>query len=506
VNPLTGQILNAGITVDANMTRFTKMEFQRFVDPLSSLKDKQTHPFNPRRCSYAAEALPQAWLGFTAMSMMKGPKTTNVTEKEYIDGFITEVIAHEMGHILGLRHNFIASTLHSMKDLANGDRVRSQGVVSSVMDYNPFNQMALHSPDSIYWTTMVGQYDQWAIEYGYTPIDGAVTDDEKTRLKEIASRCNRPGNAYQSDEIADQFDPLVTRFDLGKDPLEYWWLTFRDLNALLKELPKSVPEKGENYWRFTRYFNGMLNYYGRSALVVSRYVGGLHIKGNHRGDPGEKPPLVPVSAADQTRALRLLRQYIFSRDAFNFPKDVYLKLAPNPYPNLIDAITGNLVQDAPIRDSISRIQQQVLRELFDPETLRRMANNEFKVTAAKDTLGLPTLFDTVTEAVWEETKTRSAVNSLRRPLQRAYLKTMTDMLINPSHSAPDDAKMLARHHLRQLKAKLQSGRAAVKDEYTRVHYSEALDIITRALDAKFVITNQQPVALPNLLRLLGDRQ
>ena len=517
VNPLTGQILNASITVDANITRFNKIEFQRMVDPLTGLQvgadsigDVAVGDVAVRRrllhhCTYAQEALPQAWLGLTAMNFLAGAKGTKVSEKKYVKDFVTSIVAHEMGHIMGLRHNFIASTLNDMKQLASGERVRNVGVVSSVMDYIPFNEAALHSPNTDYWTTTIGPYDIWAIEYGYTSVDAPSPEAEKEKLKAIACKTNQPGHAYMSDEVADSFDPLITRFDLGKDPLEYWTRTFQDVRALLNQLPTQIPEKGENYWQFTRYFNGLLSMYAQAAAISSRYVGGLHLRGNHRGDPGERYPLVPVSAVDQKRALNLLRDNIFAKDAFNFPKNVFLKLAPNPYPDLVQAVMGNVRQDAPIRDTISAIQRMVLSQLFNAQILNRIANNEFKASnGTVTTLTLPTLFSTVTDAVWEEARNGSAVDSLRRQLQRAHLKTLTDMITQTSSTAPDDAKMLARYHLRQLKNALHAAQKKVTDQYTQIHYAEAIEQINKALDAKVTIGSPVP-AMPRLPFPLGQQ-
>src|SRR5207249_9700063 len=121
-------------------------------------------------------------------------------EPQYIADFLTSIVCHEMGHILGLRHNFVASTFHNMKELEAGDGLRQTGVVASVMDYVPFNPQALHAADCPFWTSTVGPYDCWAIEYGYTPPQGSA-EAEKARLRAIAARCNEPGLAYQSDEV-----------------------------------------------------------------------------------------------------------------------------------------------------------------------------------------------------------------------------------------------------------------------------------------------------------------
>ncbi|MCS6862123.1 MAG: zinc-dependent metalloprotease, partial [Abditibacteriales bacterium] len=220
--------------------------------------------------------------------------------------------------------------------------------------------------------------------------------------------------------------------------------------------------------------------------------------------PGERYPLVPVSATDQKRALNLLRDYLFAKNAFHFPQNVFLKLAPNPYPDLMQAVLGNIRQDAPVRDTISAMQRSVLNQLFNPQTLNRIANNEFKASnGTVTTLSLPTLFRTVADAVWEEARNGSAVDSLRRQLQRAHLKTLTDMITQPSATAPDDAKMLARYHLRQLKGILHAAQKKVKDPYTQIHYAEAIEQINKALDAQVTI-GAPPPAVRTLPLLLGQ--
>ncbi len=499
-NPLTGQILNASITVDANMTRFARTEFQRMINPLSAF-DPEPLPANPFLCNMAEQAAYQAWFGSTAMKLMQTPKSTRISEPEYVKQYIRHVVAHEMGHILGLRHNFVASTLHSTKELADANRINHFGMVASVMDYTPVNIIALHSPRSAYWTQGLGVYDYWAIEYGYKPSKAVTPEAELPMLRSIARRCTEPGLAYMGDEFADNVDPFITRFDLSKDPLEYWATIFRDVSRMIPQLPAKAVKPGENYYELTRSFNGLLSMYARAANSVSRYIGGVRLRQNHRGDPNEKPPVVPIGATDQKRALALLTQYVFSPQAFNFPKEVYLKLAPNPFPDYVGMLTSRPRLDAPVRDTISGIQVRTLRRLFSEQTLSQVANNEFKARKPDETLSMTALFEQVSNAVNAEIINGNNVPALRRLLQRTYLRTLADMLVNPDSEVPDDAKMLARYHLRRLKGQILAVRNKPLDTTTRVHLDEMLSEIDRVLNARYTIGSaSEPATTPVLPR------
>ncbi|MCS6830124.1 MAG: zinc-dependent metalloprotease [bacterium] len=499
-NPLTGQILNASITVDANMTRFARVEFKRMINPLSAF-DPEPTPSHPFQCNLAEEAAYHAWFGATAMKLMQSPRSTRISESEYVKQYIREIVAHEMGHILGLRHNFVASTLHPPKDLTEAKRINHLGMTASVMEYTPVNVFALHSPRSVYWTQGLGVYDYWAIEYGYKPSKAATAEAEQPMLKAIARRGTERGLAYMGDEFADSVDPYITRFDLGGDPLEYWATIFRDVSRMIPQLPAKAVKPGDNYYELTRSFNGMLSMYARAANNVARYIGGVRLSRNHRGDPNERPPVVPLSAAEQKRALSLLTRYVFSPQAFNFPKEVYLKLAPDPYPDYAGMLTSRPRLDAPVRDVISGIQVRTLRRLFSEQTLSQIANNEFKARQPGDTLSMVALFEQVSNAINAEIINGKNVPALRRLLQRTYLRTLADMLVNPDSEAPDDAKMLARYHLRRLKGQIQAIRNKPLDAATRVHLDEMLSEIDRVLNAGYTIGSAAaPAAAPTVPR------
>lgn len=505
VNPITGQILNANITVDANVMRFTKLERRRIISPAAHFEDAtqhagghSAHKHGSVSCSYAQEAVQQAWFAHFALASLS-PAGVLPNEQEFARAFIRSIVTHEMGHILGLRHNFVASTAFSMQQLKDKKFVETEGVTASVMEYTPFNIAALKQSGVPYWSACVGRYDIWAIQYGYTPASG----NEDAMLKKIASRSAQPGLAYQSDEIADQFDPAVTRNDLSSDPLAYWARSLQVTRYLFLTLGRRSPKSGESYWKFTQQLHMLVSLYSRSAAIASRYVGGLTVRGNFRGDPGEKPVLQPVPGAKQREALGLLNAYILAPNAFDLPKDYYTKLAGDPFPDMIASVLSGSKTDYPMLDTFASIQTSAIRRLFSSAVLQRVANNEFKLKGDPTVFTLAELFGSVGRQVWLELGDGKPVSALRRQLQRAHLDAMIGMVVTQSAGVPADARMLAWDQLRTLKRRIGSRRAS-GDSYTRIHLDETLMRIDRALNAMQTVGTSEAPRQSLLQMLLGE--
>ena len=149
------------------------------------------------------------------------PKAAAESLDKLIKQGLKEVTMHEVGHTLGLRHNFKASKWLSLKDM-NDPAKAKDGLVASVMDYNPANIVPKGWKQGDYYTTTLGPYDYWAIEYGYKPLSGG-THGEATELKKIAARSGEPALDYATDEDTRGIDPDPdsNRFDMGADPIEY---------------------------------------------------------------------------------------------------------------------------------------------------------------------------------------------------------------------------------------------------------------------------------------------
>ncbi len=169
---------------------------------------------------------------------------------------------------------------------------------------------------------MIGPYDYWAIEYAYKPLPGG-TEGEVAELAKIASRCTEPALQYATDEDAGLLgpDPLVNRFDLSKDPIEFARWRVELINQILPGLVDQIVEPGEGYQRARRAFDILLHEHGRAMGFVARFIGGVYVHRDHKGDPDARPPLVVTEPQKQREALDLLEQQVFGPEAYQFPAE-----------------------------------------------------------------------------------------------------------------------------------------------------------------------------------------
>ena len=137
--------------------------------------------------------------------------------EEFLGQAIKEVVMHEVGHSLGLRHNFKASIMLRPDQINDTSITRVKGMTGSVMDYNPINVAPKGQKQGDYASTTIGPYDYWAIEYAYKPVEG----DEAAELKKIAARSPDPDLAFGTDDDFSDNDPQINTYDLTNDTLAY---------------------------------------------------------------------------------------------------------------------------------------------------------------------------------------------------------------------------------------------------------------------------------------------
>ncbi|MEX0716976.1 MAG: zinc-dependent metalloprotease [Planctomycetaceae bacterium] len=514
VNPMTGQILDADIIFDASFLRHWKTEYETFTredarllmggdeydvpmrnifaDPhgLDARAAERLHGHGHRHAPHAQCSLGrgmQQQLGFAAAAFAaRGALKDGEIPEEFVHQALKEVVMHEVGHTLGLRHNFKASTWKPLDDIDGGDGP----TVASVMDYNPANIAAKDAKQGAYYTPTIGPYDYWAIEYGYKQVSGK----EGEELAKVASRTNEPGHDYATDEDTRSIDsdPLSNRFDLGNEPIEFAARRMKIAGELLPHVVDRTVEDGEGYQRARQAFGLLFSEYWRTAYFASRFPGGIHVHRDHKGDKDARPPFRIVEADQQRQAMKLLAETAF--DTPRYEPEVLNHLAATRWSHW--GVRDNFRLDYPIHDYVGMMQGRILAQLTNSMTLSRLHDSELKVAADADAYTLAEHLRTLVDAVFTEWKSPGEakehtnrdpyVSSFRRNLQRMALNRLAD-LVTVDTGAPDDARTLARMHLRDLDRSL--GRLLEDDkrefdDYSRAHLLDAQERIRQVLEAK----------------------
>lgn len=507
VNPLTGEILDADIIIDANMVRSLQPEYRTLIAGNSTqinqffsqnnqnyctTTNSQTELIVDDRC-YGMESSLQAAIGATGLAILQNSSLDDEKMQEYVHQYLRSLIAHEVGHALGLRHNFHGSTMLSPEELNNKEITHSKGLVSSVMDYLPVNLAPQGIAQGDYFAATIGPYDEWAIIYGYKPsnfesIKTSIAESEKAFLEQIVEISQQPELAYATDEDIWDINPNANVWDMSNNVLLYSQWQMDNARLMWDKLEKSYPIRDENYNHLWMVFDKVLMYYFRNANLIADYIGGQSFKRNHTLEANNWA-FVPTNLAKQRQALSSLNEYIFAKDAFNFSPELLNQLSPSRWNHWGNPIPISRL-DYPIHDRILRLQSSILRSLLDGDRLNRLLDIELK-TLPGEALTIPELFDTLQNNIWTEVlgiEELKSISSIRRSLQREHLDILLKMVLRKS-DVPEDGRTLAWYELRQLQkvlsAKLKKS-AEKLDTYTIAHLEEVSDRITKTLNASLV--------------------
>ncbi|QEL17355.1 zinc-dependent metalloprotease [Limnoglobus roseus] len=551
-NPLTGEILDADILFDASYIQYYKTEQRifrddkgRLIEPVSDIRASQKgwdlplHPLAFRGSPLSwndkddgAPITPEARQmqrlhairngycqcaahkrGELAMAVMSAAvgvvKDGEKVPDELLQQAVKETTMHEVGHTLGLRHNFKASTMLPNEKLHDTTITRKQGLVGSVMDYNPANIAPPGVKQGDYFTTTLGPYDYWAIEYAYRPISGG-TEGELSELKKIASKVADPNLVYGTDEdVFGSADPFINRWDLGADPMQFGKDRIKVAQDLLGKLADKAVENGESYSRLRLAFNHVMQSYGNAAFLTARHVGGIVVNRDFKGDPNGRDPLVPVKADKQREALTFLKDNILTDKPFAFPPELLRKLVVQKWSHWGTKMSFG-GGEYPVNEKVLAIQETVLDELLDGGTLARLQNSARMVGKDEKPVMIAEVFRTLTDSIFTDLPTDGKVSSTKssvvlRNLQRAYLGRLANMVVGSKNDGgsfviflgnsdvPPDARSLARKHLRDIGKRidesLKAGGKGTDDEAV-AFLEESKERIAKILDAK--VTANEP--------------
>lgn len=472
VDQRTGEILDADVVISDFWTR----------NPRTLAVDDQPHGLQGGPyCELVAGAFADLrdtldLLAATGQIEPDGPEAETLVQDT-----LYWVVMHEVGHTLGLRPNFRASSAYSLDQLRDPAFVARNGLAASVMDYIPYNIPLRGQTPTALTQKVLGPYDYWAIEYGYTPFRAEA---EKAGLQKIAERAGSdPLLAYGTDEDAGSdalagagIDPAVARFDLGDDPLA-WLQNQAQVSAEIWDRLAHRPPTGrpDEAARMRASLVRSLNRIGSAAGNAARNIGGVRI--TRATSPARREIFTPVPADVQRATLQALSRGLFQPSSFRIDPLLLRRVAGNP-------LDGGASPEPQISlmGVIQQIQGNILDQLFSDRVTNRLLEGELGAPA-KDRFPLAELYATLRRDIWQELGRNQEIPLLRRNLQRAYLTRLANQILRPNGGTPADARALARLEAGKLQAQLRQAIGQGGGPETQAHLRESLATLEEVLHA-----------------------
>lgn len=482
-DPRTGEILRGAAIIPENWVRIGRSAVSESLPrPPAAAHGHASHAHD-ETCTYATDALEHAGFALELLAARGVVAPDSPEAERYIAESLKDVAMHEVGHALGLRHNFKASSGVSAAQLRDVAWTSANGISHSVMDYNAPNIPLDREPAADYNMKTLGAYDYWAIEYAYRELPA---DREAAELQRIAARSESDARlAYATDEdlhaaLGGGIDPAVNQFDLGADPLAYAQRRFALSRELWARTQSRVLKPGESYAIYRRNLQRGLAQIGAVAPMIAKTVGGVETSRALAGSG--KPLLVPVPAARQREALDLLARELFASSSFRFDPAFMSRLGTEHVDRRFDGSSPAV--DYSLPQSVVGVQRSVLDQLMNEATAQRLADAEVKLTDRRAALSLSEVHDKLATSIWSELASGQDIDPLRRSLQREHLKRLTATLLRPSTGTAADVRAVARETAVTLEARLAAAsRKPGLSRTARAHVNESLATVRESLKA-----------------------
>ncbi|WP_374564621.1 zinc-dependent metalloprotease [Ideonella sp.] len=496
VDPRTGEILDADIGIESLSSRNRRSERAQVLagrpmadastllqaDGDARLAELMQHGEAAVQCQHGAMAAEQLAYALDVMDARGEIDPAGPEADAFVQAYLFDVTMHEVGHTLGLRHNFRSSRIYSDKQLSDPEFTRSHSLAGSVMEYAPVNLGRPGAPVPAPFQSTLGPYDYWAIEYAYKPFaDGTPAAEQDAELQRIAARSSEPELAYGTDE--DNLlglDPESLVFDLGDDPLTFAKKRIAIARDLFERQERRPLKATEDYTVLRRALGYALRDATRAAGVLARQIGGLRTL---RDFPGSgRDPLQPVPAAVQREALDMLAQSFLAAGSFHVSPSLARKLAPD----YLERFSGTepVPTDYTIDAIVLDLQRALLNQLMSETLAARLLDAQAKADSPKEAFGLAELYGRLTRDIWAELGRPGDITAARRDLQREHLARLANLLLKPSANSRADARSLLRAEARGLLDRMaNASRRADLSPEARAHLADSAEALRSALTA-----------------------
>ncbi|WP_375584508.1 zinc-dependent metalloprotease [Cyclobacterium xiamenense] len=402
------------------------------------------------------------------------PDARGVAFKDEVMGrLIRFVSAHEVGHTLGLPHNFASSFAYPVDSLRSATFTREFGTAPSIMDYARFNYIAQPEDKGVHLYPEVGPYDKYAIAWGYRLIPEAKTPEEEQAILDQWIREKQGDPVYRYGRQGNPYDPSTQSEDLGNDAMKASAYGIENLKRIVPKLIEWTAEEDKPFKDFSdleELYGQVLTQFGRYMGHVRTNIGGIYEVYKATGQE-EEAVYTHVDRARQKEAMDFLAKELFTT------QDWWTD----------EAITRR-TQEFGIVDRIRRLQVTTLNGILEWGRLGRVIENE--ALNGDAAYGLLELMDDLSKGIWSELAKGAPIDVNRRSLQRAHLERL-DYLLSEDESgrvasslnaSQSDIRPAARASLKTLQLQIQRAIPRTNDRMSKLHLEDCLERIKKVLE------------------------
>ena len=382
------------------------------------------------------------------------------------------VSSHEVGHTLGLRHNMGSSSRTPVDSLRSRHYLALHGHTSSIMDYARFDYVA-QPEDNIPEESLfphIGEYDRWAIQWGYMSAGGRNADQDKLAMRKLVSDSLAANGRLwfgADNRETGRSDPRCQSEDLGDDAVKASSYGIRNLQRILPNLPAWTHEEGGTYDQMSEMYRSLKDQFTRYMQQVMTNIGGVYT--TPRGEDEKGAVYAPTPASRQAEAVAFFNRELFTTPVWLLDERVTRYASEPAEPNFVEDL-----------------QVRVLNSLLDIGKINQVLANERQFPGQ----GYPIeeYLAAIHKGVWSELKTGRVIDPYRRNIQKSYIASLQNILLSTKADQTEtDAFSLIRADILQLQSEINADLPRVSDLMTRYHLQDLQVRIKKTLEANPVI-------------------
>jgi hypothetical protein len=381
------------------------------------------------------------------------------------------VSSHEIGHTLGLPHNFGSSYAYPVDSLRSKAFTDKYATAPSIMDYARFNYVAQPGDGVVKMYPGIGEYDKWAVKWGYSWFPGNLTAQQEKDKLDIWTKAKAGNPLYFYGRQGNQYDPRDQSEDLGDNAMKASTYGIANLKRILPNIEKWTYQAGKDYSDLTALYGEVISQFSRYMGHVTFNIGGL--SENYKTYDQTGAVYNFISEAKQKEAVAFLNQQVFNSPLW-----------------LINSEQLNKFDNGTMLTRIKTAQTNTINNIFTASRLSRMLDNEAKNGSTAYTI--PELFTDLRGTIFAAGRP----DAFKRNLQRGFVDRLGSLMVDPPapvlppgfnftpvNISLTDIRPLVRAELKTLLATAKS-RAAAGDAITKAHYDDLSFRINEILDPK----------------------